>query len=53
MFWDKVAFAYDFFEKTYNGKVYANTGKTVAEQTRMRDRRHCHRLRQFRLGQAR
>ena len=33
MFWDKVAFAYDFFENTYNGKVYANTGKTVAEQT--------------------
>ena len=32
MFWDKVAFAYDFFENTYNGKVYANTGKTVAEQ---------------------
>ena len=32
MFWDNVAFAYDFFENTYNGKVYANTGKTVAEQ---------------------
>jgi ubiquinone/menaquinone biosynthesis C-methylase UbiE len=37
MFWDKVAFAYDFFENTYNGKVYANTGKKVAEQIESED----------------
>ena len=30
MFWDKVAFAYDFFETIYNGKVYNGTGCQVA-----------------------
>ena len=30
MFWDKVAFAYDFFETVYNGKVYNRTGRQVA-----------------------
>lgn len=31
MFWDKVAFVYDFFENVYNGKVYKGTGQKVAE----------------------
>ena len=31
MFWDKIAKVYDFFEKTYNGKVYKNLGRTVAD----------------------
>lgn len=30
MFWDKVAFAYDFFETVYNGKVYNGTGCQVS-----------------------
>ena len=32
MFWDKAALVYDFFEKTYNGKVYRGTGMAVAEE---------------------
>ena len=32
MFWDKVAWLYDFFEDTYNGKVYRETGKAVAKE---------------------
>lgn len=31
MFWDKVAFAYGFFETVYNGKVYNRTGRQVAD----------------------
>lgn len=31
MFWDKAAFAYDFFEDVYNRRVYRGTGKKVAE----------------------
>ena len=31
MFWDKIASMYDFFENTYNRKVYTGTGKKVAE----------------------
>ena len=31
MFWDKIAKFYDFFETVYNGKVYKNLGRTVAE----------------------
>ena len=26
MFWDKVAFAYDFFETVYKGKCYGEYG---------------------------
>ena len=32
MFWDKIAGLYDFFETIYNGKVYRNLGKRVAEE---------------------
>ena len=31
MFWDKISPLYDIFENVYNGKVYAGTGKMVAE----------------------
>ena len=31
MFWDKVSPLYDIFENIYNGKVYTDTGKKVAE----------------------
>jgi len=31
MFWDKVAFIYDFVETIYNKEVYINTGKKVAD----------------------
>ena len=31
MFWDKIAKFYDFFETVYNGKVYKNLGRTVAD----------------------
>ncbi len=31
MFWDKISPLYDLFENVYNGKVYAGTGKKVAE----------------------
>ena len=31
MFWDKISPLYDLFENAYNHKVYANTGKKVAE----------------------
>lgn len=31
MFWDKVSGMYDLFETLYNGKVYAQLGKDVAE----------------------
>ncbi len=31
MFWDKISGLYDFFENTYNGKVYGNLGKEVAK----------------------
>ena len=32
MFWDKVSVLYDFVETVYNGKVYRNLGKKVAEE---------------------
>ena len=31
MFWDKISPLYDLFENVYNRKVYAGTGKKVAE----------------------
>ena len=31
MFWDKISPLYDLFENIYNGKVYTETGKKVAE----------------------
>ena len=31
MFWDKISPLYDLFENVYNHKVYAGTGKKVAE----------------------
>ena len=31
MFWDKISPLYDLFENVYNHKVYADTGKKVAE----------------------
>ena len=31
MFWDKISLLYDLFENVYNHKVYAGTGKKVAE----------------------
>lgn len=31
MFWNKISPLYDLFESTYNGKVYKETGKKVAE----------------------
>ncbi len=31
MFWNKISPLYDLFENTYNGKVYKETGKKVAE----------------------
>lgn len=37
MFWDKVAGLYDFFETVYNGKVYQNLGKKVAEEIEQND----------------
>lgn len=32
MFWDRVSAFYDFFETAYNGKVYKNLGKVIAEE---------------------
>lgn len=32
MFWDKVSGLYDLFETVYNGRVYRNLGKRVAEE---------------------
>lgn len=32
MFWDKIAGLYDLFEFVYNGKVYRELGKRVAEE---------------------
>ncbi len=37
MFWDKVSGVYDFFETIYNGKVYRNLGKKVAEEIEEND----------------
>ena len=37
MFWDKVSGLYDFFETVYNGKVYQNLGKKVAEEIEQND----------------
>lgn len=37
MFWDKVSAFYDFFETTYNGKVYKNLGKVIAEEINNKD----------------
>lgn len=31
MFWDKISGLYDLFENVYNGKVFENLGKKVAE----------------------
>ena len=31
MFWDKISPLYDLFENVYNHKVYAGTGKRVAD----------------------
>ena len=31
MFWDKISPLYDLFENVYDHKVYAGTGKKVAE----------------------
>lgn len=31
MFWDKISPLYDLFENVYNGKVYRETGRKVAE----------------------
>ncbi len=37
MFWDKVSGLYDIFETIYNGKVYQNLGKRVAEEIGEKD----------------
>lgn len=37
MFWDKVSGTYDFFETVYNGRVYQNLGKRVAEEMEQND----------------
>ena len=37
MFWDKIAKFYDLFETVYNGKVYKNLGRTVAESVEPTD----------------
>ncbi|MDE6924685.1 MAG: hypothetical protein K2O97_07285 [Acetatifactor sp.] len=37
MFWDKVSGLYDFFETVYNGRVYRNLGKRVAEEMEQND----------------
>lgn len=37
MFWDKVSGLYDVFETVYNGKVYQNLGKKVAEEIEEKD----------------
>ena len=37
MFWDKVSGLYDLFETVYNGKVYRELGKRVAEEIRQND----------------
>jgi len=37
MFWDKVSGLYDVFETLYNGKVYRNLGKKVAEEIEEND----------------
>ena len=31
MFWDRISPLYDLFENVYNHRVYAGTGKKVAE----------------------
>lgn len=37
MFWDKISGLYVFFEKAYNGKVYKELGKRVAEEIEQDD----------------
>ncbi len=37
MFWDKISGLYDFFEIVYNGKVFKNLGRKVAEQINAED----------------
>lgn len=37
MFWDKISPLYDLFETVYNGKVYTNTGRKVAEYIKETD----------------
>ena len=37
MFWDKISPLYDLFENVYNHKVYAGTGKKVAEFIELTD----------------
>lgn len=37
MFWDKVSGLYDLFETVYNGRVYRNLGKRVAEEINRND----------------
>ncbi len=32
MFWDKISGVYDLFEMIYNGKVYRNLGREIAEE---------------------
>ena len=38
MFWDKMAFLYDFFETVYNKKVFVGLGKEVAKYIDPSDR---------------
>ena len=37
MFWDKISPLYDLFENVYNGRVYEETGRKVAEFIDSRD----------------
>ena len=37
MYWDRISGIYDLFETVYNGKVYANTGRKVAEYIKETD----------------
>ena len=37
MFWDRVAWIYDFVEGVYNGKVYRETGEIVAREISKED----------------
>ena len=37
MIWDRLAGVYDIAETVYNGKVYRETGKIVADEIEMDD----------------